>query len=161
MTSEFRIDRPGVYRRRDGTEVCLWPRLCTSEWWNGEDANEPAAGDTYRTDGRLIDSHETHLDIVACVSPLPADILQRMAEALWAAEYQPQQTTPATFGEALKAMAEEQPKLTYEQREKYACDVCGNVPDEDGCIEHGRGCYVVNEDGGGITLVDFDEEQPQ
>jgi len=141
MTSEFRIDRPGVYRRRDGTEVCLWPRLCTSEWWNGEDANEPAAGDTYRTDGRLIHSHKTHLDIVAYVSPLPADILQRMREAL--------------------AMAEEQSKLTYEQRGKYACDVCGNVPDGEGFIQHGRGCYVVNEDGGGITLVDFDEEAKQ
>jgi hypothetical protein len=50
---------------------------------------------------------------------------------------------------------------TQEQREKHACEVCGNVPDEDGFIEHGRGCYVVNEDGGGITLVEFGEELKQ
>jgi hypothetical protein len=53
---------------------------------------------------------QTSGDIVAYVGPLPAEILQRMAEALAAAEYQPQQTAPATFGEALKAMAEEQPQ---------------------------------------------------
>jgi hypothetical protein len=90
MTTEFRIDRPGVYRRRNGKEALVWPRLCTSEWWNGEDANEPAAGDTYRTDGRLIHSHKTHLDIVAYIGPLPADIIQRMREALALAE-EPQQ----------------------------------------------------------------------
>lgn len=45
--------------------------------------------------------------------------------------------------------------MIYEEREKYSCDVCGNVPDDDGMIEHGRGCYVVNEDGGGITHVEF------
>ena len=47
--------------------------------------------------------------------------------------------------------------LTYEQRQAYACKVCGNVPDEDGMIEHGRGCYVVSEDGGGESWVEFDE----
>jgi hypothetical protein len=54
--------------------------------------------------------HFAAWDIVAYVSPLPAEILQRMAEALEAAEYQPQQTAPATFGDALKAMAGECPK---------------------------------------------------
>ncbi len=49
--------------------------------------------------------------------------------------------------------------MTYEQREKWACKVCGNVPDEDGRLEHGRGCYVVSEDGGGETYVEFDEEE--
>jgi len=48
--------------------------------------------------------------------------------------------------------------MTYEEREKYACKVCMNVPDEYGCIEHGRGCYVVDEDGGGSTYVDFEDE---
>jgi hypothetical protein len=38
--------------------------------------------------------------------------------------------------------------VTYEERKPYACKVCGNVPDEDGRIEHGRGCYTQNEDGG-------------
>ena len=47
--------------------------------------------------------------------------------------------------------------MPYEERAKYACDVCGNVPDEDGMIEHGRGCYVVDSAGGGITFVEFDK----
>src|SRR3990167_11101486 len=49
--------------------------------------------------------------------------------------------------------------LTYEERAKYACDVCGNVPDEDGVIEHGRGCYTQSEDGGGISVVEFDPSE--
>ena len=32
---------------------------------------------------------------------------------------------------------------------QQTCKVCGNWPDENGVIEHGRGCYVVSEDGGG------------
>lgn len=39
--------------------------------------------------------------------------------------------------------------------EDYACKVCGNVPDKNGTIEHGRGCYVVSEDGGGISSVNL------
>lgn len=46
--------------------------------------------------------------------------------------------------------------LTYEERSKYCCDVCGNVPDEDGVIEHGKGCYTQSEDGGGTSCVEFD-----
>lgn len=37
------------------------------------------------------------------------------------------------------------------------CDVCGNTPDEDGVIEHGRGCHTQSADGGGIERV---EENP-
>jgi hypothetical protein len=55
------------------------------------------------------------------------------------------------------AQPEEAKGSTYEQRERYACKVCGNVPDEYGTIEHGRGCYVVSEDGGGESSVEFDE----
>ena len=140
MTTKFKIDRPGVYKTRNDRRVYVWPLMFSREWWSGEDGNSGAAAacDLYRADGRLLETHETAFDLVAYVGPLPAEILQRMREAL--------------------AMAEEQSKLTYEQREKQACNVCGNVPDEYGFIEHGRGCYVVNEDGGGITLVDFDEE---
>jgi hypothetical protein len=109
MTTEFRIDKPGVYKTRNGRRVYVWPLLFSREWWNGEDGNSGAAAacELYRTDGRLLQSHETAFDLVAYISPLPAEILQRMVEALEAAEYQPQQTTPMTFGEALKAMAEE------------------------------------------------------
>ena len=31
------------------------------------------------------------------------------------------------------------------------CYVCGNIPNIDGYLEHGRGCYVVNDDGGDFT----------
>lgn len=37
------------------------------------------------------------------------------------------------------------------------CKVCGNSNDEDGCIEHGRGCYVVDEDGGGSEYPELDD----
>ena len=42
-------------------------------------------------------------------------------------------------------------------REKYACKVCGNVPDEDGTLEHGKGCYTQDVDGGGVSFVEFEE----
>ena len=49
----------------------------------------------------------------------------------------------------------ENTSLTYKEREEYACDICENVPDEDGCIEHGKGCFTQNEEGGGYSVVDF------
>jgi hypothetical protein len=106
MTTEFRIDKPGVYRRRDGSEVCLWPAFSESPLqWFTVGHKLPVS---YKDNGDFwVGGEESEFDIVAYVGPLPADILQRMAEALDAAEYCPQQTTPATFGEALKAMAEE------------------------------------------------------
>jgi hypothetical protein len=70
---------------------------------------------------------ESSFDIVAYVSPLPAEILQRMAEALEAAEYCPQQTTPATFGEVLKAMAENGADETAQPIE---CQLCGTIVNE-------------------------------
>jgi hypothetical protein len=112
MSSEFQINRPGVYRRRDGEEVCLWPTFADPmsylKWI------EIGAGvyipNLHASSGRQSWKERLPLDIVAYVGPLPAEILQRMAEALAAAEYQPQQTAPATFGEALKALAEGQPQ---------------------------------------------------
>ena len=46
-------------------------------------------------------------------------------------------------------------RLTYAEREPYACDVCGNVPDCLGEISHGKGCYTQSEDGGGYSWVDL------
>lgn len=40
-------------------------------------------------------------------------------------------------------------------RDHLACKVCGNTPDETGEIEHGRGCYVASEDGGGSSFVEL------
>ena len=39
------------------------------------------------------------------------------------------------------------------EQPRPTCKVCGNEADEVGVIEHGRGCYVVSEDGGGYSLV--------
>ena len=109
MATEFKIDKPGVYKTRNGRRVYVWPLLLTRDWWNAEDGNSSAcaASELYRTNGRLLPNRNSEYDIVEYVGSLPADVLQRMAEALAAAEYCPQQTTPATFGEALQAMAEE------------------------------------------------------
>ncbi len=46
--------------------------------------------------------------------------------------------------------------FSYIERSAYACKVCGNVPDEDGTLEHGRGCFVMDANGGGIDFVEFD-----
>ena len=48
-------------------------------------------------------------------------------------------------------------RLTYKERSDYACDVCGNVPDKEGSLDHGKGCYTQSEDGGGTSYVEFDE----
>jgi hypothetical protein len=112
MTTEFRIDKPGVYKMRNGRRVYVWPLLLTRDWWSGEDGNSgaAAASDLYRANGRLLPKRDSEYDIVEYAGPLPADILQRMAEALEAAEYQPEQAAPATFAEAIKALTPEQPQ---------------------------------------------------
>lgn len=50
-------------------------------------------------------------------------------------------------------------KRDYEKRKEYSCKVCGNVPDVEGYIEHSKGCYVVSEDGGGESFVEFEPEE--
>ena len=106
MSTEFRIDRPGVYRRRDGKEVCLWPTLSAGVWRWLQVAGAHIS--SYRDDGHYwFNNKASQYDIVAYAGPLPAEILQRMADALAAAEYNPQDTTPATFDEALQALTEE------------------------------------------------------
>jgi hypothetical protein len=51
--------------------------------------------------------------------------------------------------------------LSYEERENYACKICGAVPDEDGDIEHGRGCFSQSIDGGGYSTVDFPPQRSE
>jgi hypothetical protein len=142
MTTEFRIDRPGVYRRRDGTEVCLWPALSTGvmRWVKVAGTYISSYGD----DGHYwILRQESPYDIVAYVSPLPTEILARMREALALAE------------------GDEPQSPTVEQRLRHKCSVCGEWPNERGVLHHGRGCYVTHEGGGGCTYVDFSEEPNQ
>lgn len=40
-------------------------------------------------------------------------------------------------------------------REQHACEICAAIPDSDGCIAHGRGCYAVSADGGGESWVEL------
>lgn len=42
------------------------------------------------------------------------------------------------------------------RRQDHACKVCGNMPDADGNREHGKGCYVVDSDGGGSDFCDLE-----
>lgn len=42
-----------------------------------------------------------------------------------------------------------------EQFDQSGCDVCGNTPDLEGVIEHGRGCYSQHDDGGGTSHADY------
>lgn len=39
------------------------------------------------------------------------------------------------------------------QKIRQECKVCGNQEDDEGVIHHGKGCYVVSEEGGGETYV--------
>lgn len=39
-------------------------------------------------------------------------------------------------------------------RKQFACKVCGNWPNEEGELEHGRGCYTQSEDGGGLEFIE-------
>jgi hypothetical protein len=101
MTTEFRIDRPGVYRTRNGEHVCLWPTFSTGVWrWMRVAGSHISS---YRNDGHYWFADKTSpYDIVAYIGPLPADILQRMRQMLALAEEHPQPTTPATFREAMQ-----------------------------------------------------------
>lgn len=44
-------------------------------------------------------------------------------------------------------------------RTRYECKVCGNQPDEQGILRHGKGCYVLSDDGGGEEYVGWEGEQ--
>ena len=145
MTTEFRIDKPGVYRRRNGEEVCLWPTFADPmaylKWI------EIGAGvyipHLHASSGRQSWKEELPLDIVAYVGPLPTEILARVREALSLAE------------------GDEPQSPTVEQRLRHKCRVCGEWPNERGVLHHGRGCYVTDKGGGGCTYVDFEKEPEQ
>jgi hypothetical protein len=112
MTTEFRIDRPGVYRRRDGTEVCLWPIFSTGNamlQWAEIQSDLP---DLHGSNGRCSWERLWPKDIVTYVSPLPTEILARMREALALAE------------------GDEPQSPTVEQRLRHKCSACGEWPNE-------------------------------
>lgn len=41
----------------------------------------------------------------------------------------------------------------------FACKVCEAQPDQEGRIEHGKGCYQVSDEGGGVSYVDLHHSQ--
>lgn len=47
---------------------------------------------------------------------------------------------------------------SYKILKEYACGICGNVPDENGVLEHAKGCYTENSDGGGYSFLEFTEK---
>jgi hypothetical protein len=107
MTTEFRIDRPGVYVNRCGEHKNIIPTGFPDKWCVTAIHGMPKF---VHGNGRVSIAWRSEYDLVAYVGPLPADILQRMAEALEAAEYCPQQTIPATFADAIKALTQDQPQ---------------------------------------------------
>lgn len=40
-----------------------------------------------------------------------------------------------------------------QHNQHYECKVCGNTPDEEGTLHHGKGCYVLDEDGRGEEYI--------
>ena len=56
----------------------------------------------------------------------------------------------------LTRLDEDRERVLLARREEHACDVCWNIPDAEGVLEHGRGCYVVSSDGGGETYHDVE-----
>lgn len=62
------------------------------------------------------------------------------------------ESVPVDEGELEKVRRE----LAKESKfwEGAECVVCGNTPDEDGELRHGRGCYKIDEDGGGSEWFD-------
>lgn len=62
-----------------------------------------------------------------------------------------QRAMPATVAR----VSAEGRRAASDLRESYACEICGNVPNEYGELEHGRGCYKLNSDGVGMEYVDM------
>ena len=63
-----------------------------------------------------------------------------------------------TSTEALNSdmMSIECPQCRGRKTELWTCKVCGNEPNEDGEVNHGRGCYQLSSDGGGTEYPDLD-----
>jgi hypothetical protein len=51
---------------------------------------------------------------------------------------------------------------TIKEQPDFSCDSCGNIPDEEGWLQHGRGCYTQSEDGGGYEYISrADQKNPE
>jgi hypothetical protein len=83
--SGFKIDKPGVYRLRNGKRVYVWPLLISRQFWSSEE-DDSQTSELHRTDGRVVENRETSYDIVEYIGRLPENLLQRMRDALAQAE---------------------------------------------------------------------------
>lgn len=62
------------------------------------------------------------------------------------------------FQRATADMTQTRAELFREWQLSNACKVCQATPDQYGFREHGKGCYVNSEDGGGEDSVDVPDE---
>jgi hypothetical protein len=88
MAAGFKIDKPGVYRMRNGKTIYVWPLMVSRDWCIAEEDHTHlvSSAELYFTNGRLLQSHETAFDIVEYIGRLPENLLQRMRDALAQAE---------------------------------------------------------------------------
>jgi hypothetical protein len=68
-----------------------------------------------------------------------------------------EQLTPAKTAIAKCKAALAQPA----QERDFSCKVCGNKPNSDGELEHGKGCYTQDENGGGSEFISDAVTAPQ
>ena len=90
--------------------------------------------------------------------------IEAMKQALEALKWASDQTEPETNDHCMcpickaidgliQAIVEaEKQSATHEERD-FSCNVCGNKPDADGLLEHGKGCYTQDENGGGVEFI--------
>jgi hypothetical protein len=58
------------------------------------------------------------------------------------------------FAKLVREDALAQPEqASIKEQPDFSCDSCGNIPDEEGWLAHGRGCYTQSEDGGGYEYI--------
>jgi hypothetical protein len=57
----------------------------------------------------------------------------------------------------VQSIAPQQPA----QERDFSCKVCGNKPNSDGELEHGKGCYTQDENGGGSEFISDAVTAPQ
>jgi hypothetical protein len=63
---------------------------------------------------------------------------------------------------ALKERLAQPEQEPIKEQPDFSCDSCGNIPDEEGWLQHGRGCYTQSEDGGGYEYIPHaDQKNPE
>jgi hypothetical protein len=80
---------------------------------------------------------------------------------------EPKRLAPDEEAAAVRRVLTNPPEITAgnpadpleEWRMSHECKVCQARPDDEGVIRHGKGCYVVDGEGGGEEMVDTLDEQ--